>query len=184
MEERLSLLFVDPQDAGLYLPALRTRFEVTVVSTETQALRAMKAFRPTMVVTELALEDGDGVSICRHAKTFVEPPPAVLAVTSSPERVPDALAVGCDGVLVKPFAPNLLFSRIGRLLRQRAIVAHDEECPACRRGGVVSFDVVSRDRSWYACVACRKVWVGVSAEAGGASRTPGTGLPPRAAASC
>jgi two-component system response regulator RstA len=182
--EPISLLFVDPDDAGLYLPALRTRFEVTVVGTESQALRAMRAFQPTMVVTELALAEGDGVSICRHAKAFVEPPPAVLAMTSMPERVPDVLAAGCDGVLIKPFAPNLLFSRIGRLLKQRAVVAHRGACPTCRRGGVVSFDVVSRDRAWYACVPCRKVWVGVSAEAGGGSRNPDTGPPPPAAASC
>jgi DNA-binding response OmpR family regulator len=189
--ERTSLLFVDPADAGLYLPALRTRFEVTVVETEGQALRALRAFTPTLVVTELVLPEGDGVSICRQAKGFAAPP-AVLALTSTPERVPDALAAGCDGVLVKPFAPNLLFVRIGLLLKQRAaarvpagtnIARHTITCPACGRGGVVRFDVVSRDRAWYACVPCRKTWIGVSAEAGGASRIPDTG-PARAAASC
>jgi DNA-binding response OmpR family regulator len=183
IDDRASVLFVDPESAGLYLPALRTRFEVTVVSTESQALRALRTFQPTMVVTELALAEGDGVSICRQAKAFARQPPAVLAMTSVPERVPDVLAAGCDGVLIKPFAPNLLFARIGRLLKQRAVIAEAGVCPTCGRGGVVSFDVISRDRSWYACVPCRRVWVGLSAAAGVVTRTPGTGPAP-SAASC
>lgn len=191
--ERVSLLFADPEDAGLYLPALRTRFEVTVVSTQSQALRALRAFTPTLVVTELVFANGDGASICRQAKGLAAPP-AVLAITSVPDRVPDALAAGCDGVLIKPFAPNLLFVRIGLLLKLRAgarartgtnIIRRGVACPTCGGGTVISFDVVSRRRSWYACLPCRKVWVGetVSAEAGGANRTPGTD-PPRAATSC
>jgi hypothetical protein len=44
----------------------------------------------------------------------------VLAITAIPERVPEALKAGCDAVLVKPFAPNLLYARIGRLLRLRS----------------------------------------------------------------
>jgi CheY-like chemotaxis protein len=211
MEERSSLLFVDPEDAGLYLPALRTRFEVTVVSTGSQALRALRAYRPTLVVTELALPEGDGATICRQSKVYSENAPAVLAVTSVPDLVPDALAAGCDGVLVKPFAPNLLFARIGLLLKQRStalirravwqrakseylvarshlmmgggtnITVHDARCPSCGQAGVVRFDAVSRGRSWYACIPCRKAWIGVSAAAGGASRTPGTAPPPAAA---
>ena len=32
----------------------------------------------------------------------------------------------CDGVLLKPFAPNLLYARIGRLLRQRSEALRDK----------------------------------------------------------
>jgi DNA-binding response OmpR family regulator len=187
--ERTSLLFVDPEDAGLYLPALRTRFEVTVVSSASQALRAMRAYQPTLVVTELVLPDGDGASICREAKSCLENPPAVLAMSAAPDRVPEALVAGCDGVLMKPFAPNLLFARIGLLLRRRsaALVVRarrpDVRCPSCGQAGAISFDAVSRGRSWYACVPCRTVWIGVSADGGGVIRSPDTALPP-AAASC
>ena len=181
--ERRSLLFVDPDDAGLYLPALRAQFEVTVVTTGSQALRALRTYKPTIVVTELVLPDGDGVSICRESKVYPANPPAVLAMTSVPGLVPDALAAGCDSVLMKPFAPNLLFARIGRLVKQRAaaIIRHDARCPSCAGRGVISFDAVSRGRSWYACLPCRSAWIGVSADAGGASRNPGTALPPAAA---
>jgi hypothetical protein len=112
----------------------------------------------------------------------------VLATTSVPERVPEALIAGCDGVLLKPFALNLLFTRIGRLLRlrskalseramwRRAPVAHlrershempwstnivcpDLDCPSCGRRSVVRFDAASHRRMWYACLPCRHVWL-------------------------
>lgn len=177
--ERVSILFVDPGAAELYLPSLRTRYEVSAVSTERQAIRALRTFQPTVVITELALPEGDGVAVCRHSKAFPVNPPSVLATTGAPERVPDALVAGCDAVLLKPFAPNLLFARLGLLLRQRAaalrdkamwersrqvlagtnIMRHDAACPSCGTSGVVSFDAAGRGRMWYACVPCRNVWI-------------------------
>lgn len=168
---------------------LRTRFEVSAVSSEDQASRALRALHPTLVITELALPEGDGVSVCRQSKAVTPDPPSVLATTPVAERVPDALIAGCDGVLLKPFAPNLLSARIGRLLRQRTkalrertmwqrakaahliehscevlagtnLVCRDTYCPTCAQGNVVSFDAASHRRMWYACLPCQKVWIG------------------------
>jgi PleD family two-component response regulator len=185
----VSILFVDPF-ADSHLPMLRRRFEVTAVTSEEHARRALRAYQPTLVITELMLPEGDGVSLCRESKAaFAVNAPAVLAVTSVTERVPEALKAGCDAVLVKPFAPNLLHARIGRLLRLRAraieeramwqrarsnyrpaevsritestnVVFRDACCLSCGKGGVVGFDTASRGRMWYACLACDKVWIG------------------------
>lgn len=184
----ISILFVDPGVEDSYLPMLRRRFEVTAVASEEQAIRALKAFQPTLLITELALPEGDGISLCRHSKSSEANSPSVLAMTSIPERVPEALKAGCDAVLMKPFAPNLLYSRIGLLLRLRAkalqeramwqrvksaylidrshrimagtnVVCHEAVCPSCGQGGAVSFDAASHRRMWYACLPCEKVWM-------------------------
>jgi DNA-binding response OmpR family regulator len=191
--EPTSILFVDPTAADAFLPRLRQQFEVTAVSSEAQALRAIKAMQPTLVVTELALPDGDGISLCRQTKTVVPSSPTVLALTSAPDRVPEALKAGCDGVLIKPFAPNLLYARIGRLLRTRAkaiteramwqraksafliehshrvmtgtnVVCENRHCPSCGQAGAVAFDASSHRRMWYACLPCGKVWLGPALE--------------------
>ena len=200
----VSILFVDP-GADSFLPFLRRRFEVTAVSSEAQAVRALKAFQPTLVITELALPDGDGVSVCRQSKAGESGVTLVLVTTSDPERVPAALKAGCDGVLMKPFAPNLLYSRIGRLLRMRAkdlqdcamwqrarsalliehahhvtagtnIVCRDAICPSCRQGGGVGFDAASHRRMWYACLPCGRVWMAPSHERELKSSPPASAL--------
>lgn len=184
----VSVLFVDPF-ADSYLPMLRRHFEVTAASSEEQARRALRAYQPTLVITELVLPEGDGVKLCRESKALGSDGPSVLAVTSVTERVPEALKAGCDAVLVKPFAPNLLHARIGRLLRLRAraaqqramwqraqanyrvdfssrvaesthVVLRDACCLSCGHGEIVGFDAAGRRRMWYACLACDKVWIG------------------------
>ena len=180
--DRVSILFVDP-GADAFFPVLRQRFEVTAVSSEAQAVRALKAFQPTMVITELALPDGDGVSVCRQSKAGEAGATLVLATTSEPTLVPEALKAGCDGVLMKPFAPNLLYTRVGRLLRMREqelsgtnVVCHDALCPSCGRSGGVGFDAASHRRMWYACLPCGHVWVARHREGVLKSRSPAPAL--------
>src|SRR5204863_9889198 len=114
------LLLVDPSpDGARYAGVLRGSYRVATTSSLDVAKQFLHRHPPALVVTELDLNDADGVDICREAKSLAVPPP-VLVTTADVERVPGALAAGCDGVLLKPFAPNLLFARIGRLLRARS----------------------------------------------------------------
>ena len=151
------------------------------------ALEYIRRSAPSLVVTELAMIDGSGVEVCSAAKA-IKTPSSVLVTTTDPASVPEALVAGCDGVLLKPFAPNLLIGRISRLLRERSLrlrmkaahtlskAAHLTErsdllktgtnrkwpnthCPYCACSGVTSFDFTSMRRAWYACLECRKVWI-------------------------
>src|SRR4029434_565798 len=102
-----------------------------------------------VIVTDVDLPDG--MAVCREAKRLPKPP-AVLVITEHVERVPDALEARCDGVLLKPFAPNLLVARIGRLIRARtqhsgrpnSMLSGTNRfwpkigCPSCETQGVTS----------------------------------------------
>jgi len=182
------LLLVDGSlDAAAYAAVLRGSYRVATTGSWDAARQFLRRQAPGLVITELDLPGGDGVEICREAKRLTVPP-QVLVTTVNAERVPEALSAGCDGVLLKPFAPNLLFARIGRLLRARSealriraryqslktshLAARSEEllsgtnrvwpnthCPYCDHGGVTSFEFCSHRRSWYACLQCKKVWI-------------------------
>jgi DNA-binding response OmpR family regulator len=182
------LLLVDAStEAAGYVAVLRGSYRVATTSSADAARRFLRRQTPGLVITELDLPSGDGVEICRDAKRLTVPPP-VLVTTSNTDRVPDALSAGCDAVLLKPFAPNLLFARIGRLLRTRSEMlrtrarhqglktAHladrsdallggtnrvwpTTHCPYCNHGGVTSFEFCSHRRAWYACLECKKVWI-------------------------
>jgi DNA-binding response OmpR family regulator len=186
------LLLVDASsDAPRLAAMLRGSYRVATTTSPDIATQFLRRQAPALVVTELEFAGVDGVAVCQEAKKLATPPP-VLVTTANVERVPDALAAGCDGVLLKPFAPNLLYARIGRLLRasealrlrsqqQSLKTAHLAErsnallggtnrvwpnthCPYCNHGGVTSFEFCSHRRSWYACLKCRKVWIAKSQE--------------------
>jgi DNA-binding response OmpR family regulator len=188
------LLLVDSEPApNAYVTTLRRQYHVTIADAAGAALKALERSTPAVVITELDLVGGRGEEICRRAKQATDVPPSVLVMTSSVDRVPVALAAGCDGVLLKPFAPNLLYSRIGRLLRSRSMEirmraiqqiaksAHLSErkpqrsvgtnqvwptthCPYCSHPGIVNFDHAHHRREWFACLACQRVWIAKSHE--------------------
>ena len=165
------LLLVDTDIAtAMYGPSLREKYRVHSAATSEAALQMLTRTQPALVITELGLRNTCGVELCRHAKALPVPS-TVLVTTSDATRVPEALEAGCDGVLLKPFAPNLLHARIGRLLRGRAAGAGRQPpgtnrvwpqmaCPNCNREGVTCFEFSSHRRSWYACLKCKQVWIG------------------------
>ena len=184
-ENPLRLLFADAMDVQPYIAALGNRFQSTHAKSAAAATRLLRDMQPDILITELALEDRDGLELCQMAMTQAHPS-LVVVTTAATDRVAAALRAGCDAILLKPFAPNLLCSRIGRLLRasdntrlpggspghakaggavmpvaRRTTnqVWTDLECPQCRRTGAISFDFAERRRMWCACVGCEHVWL-------------------------
>jgi DNA-binding response OmpR family regulator len=147
--------------------------------------RALALRLPAIVVTRDPLADGSVIDICREVKRRTNSP-AILLITPDAAGVPDALIAGCDAVLLEPFAPNLLHARIGRLVRLRAAAAvlnaaprsprlarvgrRPERvgtntvcaglaCPQCSQWAPTCFDFSGYRQAWYACLACRHVWL-------------------------
>lgn len=166
--EHILLVGTDSTTASCSTATLED-FRIACVSSCDAARRLILQGSPAALVTELVLPDGAGADLCRAVKALSRPS-IVLVTTSDTTLVPDAIDAGCDGVLVKPFSPNLLFARLGRLLRLRSgVKTHratsndywpDRACPHCRHQGVISFDFTSHRKAWYTCLACRKVWIG------------------------
>ena len=154
-------------------PTLRSSYRVVVSSSVATARAFLGRAGVAVIVTDLDLSDGAAIDLCRAAKALPKPP-SVLVTTAQVERVPDALEARCDGVLLKPFAPNLLVARIGRLMRARtqyparpnSMLSGTNRfwpkvsCPSCEAQGVTSFEFASHRRAWYACGKCKKVWLG------------------------
>jgi CheY-like chemotaxis protein len=172
---RPSLLVVgdDPVASLCTAGPLNSSHAIEQVATLEAALSRARALQSGIVLTELDLPDGDGVELCKAAKVASRTV-LVLVTTTNPSRVPRALSAGCDSVLLKPFAPNLLYARLGRLTRDlqirsmlpstRALLGTNQQwpavvCPTCGHAGATGFDATSLRRSWYACLACEHVWI-------------------------
>ena len=150
------------------------------VHTTNEALRMIETARPRVVVVDWDTPEIDGLTVCAAARKFAHT--AILVVMAAPERAPAALKAGCHGILLKPFAPNLVAARVGRLAREmpstpvalRAASAMnqagtnrvwpDTPCPSCSAPSSTSFEFSSYRRMWYACLACDAVWLGARQE--------------------
>jgi CheY-like chemotaxis protein len=93
--------------------------EVVAVGDGRQAIERIAAERPDIVLADVGMPERDGFEVA----SFVKQDPGlchipVLLLTGAFEPVDEdrVRAVGCDGVLAKPFEPQLLIARVKELL--------------------------------------------------------------------
>jgi CheY-like chemotaxis protein len=93
--------------------------QVLAVGDGRQAIERVQADRPDIVLADIGMPERDGYEVA----AFIKADPAlahipVLLLTGAFEPVDEvrARAVGCDGVLVKPFEPQMVISRVRDLL--------------------------------------------------------------------
>jgi phosphate regulon transcriptional regulator PhoB len=120
----------------------REGFACTTAASGAEALRAIRAHRPDLVVLDLMLPETDGLEVCRRLRA--DPATAALPIimlTAKADEVDRVvgLEVGADDYVVKPFSPKELVARVRAVLRR----AH----PAAATGVVLKAGVVSLDTS-------------------------------------
>jgi CheY-like chemotaxis protein len=96
--------------------------QVVAVGDGQQAIARIDAEPPDVVLADIGMPERDGYEVAAHVKG--NPQTAhipVLLLTGAFEPVDEARAraVGCDGVLVKPFEPQMVINRVKDLLAGR-----------------------------------------------------------------
>ena len=74
--------------------------------------------QPSLVLLDLNLPKRDGMSVCRHIRAHGDTPIIILSVRNSDEVVVEALEVGADDYVVKPFSTSQLVARVRAVLRR------------------------------------------------------------------
>jgi DNA-binding response OmpR family regulator len=85
------------------------------------ALASVEAEHPALVVLDLNLPGGDGLTLLPEIRSRTDAPVLVLSVRSTEEDVVRALDLGADDYLTKPFSPRTLLARIRALLRRAGV---------------------------------------------------------------
>lgn len=93
-------------------------YRATVIGNGADALAAIEAAPPDMLVLDLMLPGLDGLALCRAVRGFSDLP--VIMVTARVEEVDRLLGLetGADDYLCKPFSPRELIARIKVILRR------------------------------------------------------------------
>jgi CheY-like chemotaxis protein len=93
--------------------------QVTVVGDGRHAIDQVKAERPDIVLADIGMPEKDGYEVAAFIKgdpQFSHIPVILLTGAFEPLDENRARSVGCDGVLVKPFEPQMVINRVKELL--------------------------------------------------------------------
>lgn len=96
--------------------------QVIAVGDGKKAIASLQADRPDIVLADVGMPERDGYEVASFVKSNPELAHIpVLLLTGAFEPVDEARAraVGCDGVLVKPFEPQMVINRVRDLLAGR-----------------------------------------------------------------
>ncbi len=119
MSARVFIVEDEPELAGVVADYARASGYIpTVFGDGAQALEAVRANPPDMLVLDLMLPGMDGLAVCRAVRTFSEVP--IVMVTARVEELDRLLGLesGADDYLCKPFSPRELMARIKVILRR------------------------------------------------------------------
>jgi two-component system, OmpR family, KDP operon response regulator KdpE len=143
MNARAKVLVCD--DETQILRALRVilrdaGYEAMPASSGEEALDLAAVHQPQAAIIDLVLPDIDGVEVCRRLREWSEMPIIVLSAVGSEDAKVNALAVGADDYVTKPFGPRELIARLQAALRR---VATEPDEPMIKADGLV-IDLASR----------------------------------------
>lgn len=92
-------------------------YDVIIVSTGTDALAMMTSHCPDCVLLDLGLPDMDGMEIITAIRKWTSTPIIVISARNHEEDKVNALDLGADDYLTKPFSTGELQARIRTALR-------------------------------------------------------------------
>src|SRR3954447_5020569 len=107
---------------------------VVAVSDGDQAIERLEAAPPDIVLADIGMPGKNGYEVAQYMRRSPKLAhiPVVL-LTGAFEPVDQARAIDCDGVLAKPFEPQLVIGRVKELLARRHRAAHSSP-PASEPG--------------------------------------------------
>lgn len=97
-------------------------YDVRTVRTGAAAAETVKHCPFSMVIVNAMLTDIDGLELCRKlrsAPTTRDIPLVILSAREEEDEVVDALDMGVEDYIVKPFKPRVLLARLRSILRRR-----------------------------------------------------------------
>ena len=117
---RILLVDDEPAIQRAVGPLLRSRgYDVEIAGTGADALRLAAEQPPDLIVLDLGLPDIEGTEVCRRLRRISEVPIIVLSARGAEDDKVQALDLGADDYVTKPFGP------------ERAAGAHPRGAAAC-----------------------------------------------------
>jgi two-component system KDP operon response regulator KdpE len=121
-DQPAKILIVDdePQITRVLRTALSTQgHSLRIAANGLEGMEAVHAWKPDLVITDLAMPQMDGVELCREIRAVSQVPIIVLSVRNQDLMKVEALDAGADDYVTKPFSIQELQARVRAQLRRR-----------------------------------------------------------------
>jgi two-component system KDP operon response regulator KdpE len=147
MEQKPRILVVD--DEAQLTRVLRTGlkthgYDVRVAADGISGLEIFGDWQPDLLVTDLAMPNMDGLELCRRVRAISRVPIIVLSAKGEEKTKVEALDVGADDYVTKPFGMDELLARVRAALRRAATPVEKEAAPTVLEAGDFRVDLESR----------------------------------------
>ena len=135
MTSKIRVLVIDDEAAILRFlkPALEANnYDMTSTGTVADGTKRIAAETPDIVLLDLGLPDGDGKDVIRRVREWSDLPIVVLSAREREAEKIEALDLGADDYVNKPFNVGELLARMRTALRHR--MQRKAETPVLRTG--------------------------------------------------
>ena len=116
-------------------------YHVVEAATGGEALSTIRTERPDLVILDLGLPDIDGVDLIRMVRRTSQLPIIILSSRDGERGKVEALDLGADDYVTKPFGMDELVARVRSALRHRLL---EQGEPAAFVSGDLTVDLVRR----------------------------------------
>jgi two-component system, OmpR family, KDP operon response regulator KdpE len=150
MNEKPRILVVDdePQLTRVLRTGLGSRgYDVRTAADGLSALETFGDWNPHLVITDLAMPNMDGLDLCRRLRAISTVPIIVLSAKGEEKTKVEALDLGADDFVTKPFGIDELLARIRSSLRRATSPVANGTAITVLKSGDFYVDLESRDVS-------------------------------------
>lgn len=146
MNDKPRILVVD--DESQLTRVLRTGltargYEVRTASDGVTGFRQFTDWRPDLIITDLAMPNMDGLELCRKLRSVSQVPVIVLSAKGEEKIKVEALDLGADDFITKPFGIDELLARVRAALRRSTVQATNDTDEAAFDAGDFHVDLES-----------------------------------------
>lgn len=116
------LIFIVEDDVSiakvLELALVQNGYKTQKYDKKSTALRDIKVYNPSLILLDLGLVDGDGKELIQSLRQISSIPIIVISARTDEKEIINALDIGADDYITKPFSVDQLLARIRGVLRR------------------------------------------------------------------
>ena len=147
MNEKPRILVVDdePQLTRVLRTGLTSRgYDVRAAADGLAGFETFNDWHPDLVITDLAMPVVDGLELCRRVRAISQVPIIVLSAKGEEKTKVEALDIGADDYITKPFGIDELLARVRASLRRAATALTPEPESTVLTAGDFQIDLEKR----------------------------------------